>query len=123
VIFRDWEREQQMTESLREKYGAFFDKGQKMRFDAGCSHLPLRPERVPKELWPLLPYAAFWGISDDGYREELCEEAPPEIWKDFRETVSKYKNTLLEWETDTHPPTTEFVAFTAMLMAYDWPRA
>jgi hypothetical protein len=114
-----------MTESLREKHGAFFDEGQKMRLDAGCSLLPLRPEKVPKELWPLLPYAEFWGISDDGYREELCEVAPSEIWKDFREAVSKYKTALLDWspEADAHPPTIEFVAFTAMLMAYDWPRA
>lgn len=112
---------------LRTKYGPFFAVGQRLRRDAGgLPSIPLRPEKVPPAFRALIPYAEFWGIADDGYREELAETAPPEVWADFRRTVSEYEPALTEWlggpEADQVPPTDEYVAFSAMSMAHIWPR-
>ena len=116
-----------VTESLSEEYGAFFSLGQKLRRDAGESEVGrLRRDRIPEKLWPLIPYAEFWGIPDDGFREELVEQAPPEILRGLREAVSKHIASLLEWlaghEAAKATPSNEYVAFSAMLMAYDYPR-
>jgi hypothetical protein len=81
---------------------------------------------VPQDLRLLIPYAEFWGIPDDGYRIELVLQAPPEIFREFREVVSKHEAILLKWlagpEADADMPTDEYVAFSAMLLAYDYPR-
>lgn len=115
-----------MRDNLLHKYGAFFARAQQLRIDAGEtieSHLT--PDNVPKSLHPLLPYAEFWGISDDSYRIELVGQAPADIWRDFREAVSKYKMALLDWLSGPEagsPPSQEYLAFSYMLQAYDWPR-
>jgi hypothetical protein len=115
-----------MTEPLRESYGAFYDRGQKLRRDAGADFGRLRPEKIPPQLWPLIPYAEFWGIPDDGFREKLVEEAPPPFLKQFREAVSGHESALLDWlagpDADRIPSSDEYVAFSAMLMASDDPR-
>lgn len=115
-----------MTESLSQKYGAFFEQGQKLRVDAGEPAIAqFRRSKVPQALWPLLPYAEFWGIADDTYRIELISQAPTEIWRTFRETVSKHKPDLLNWlaapEADALP-TPEYLGFSFLLQAFDWPR-
>lgn len=115
-----------MTEGLSRKYGDFFEQGMQLRADAGEPAVAqLRQDKVPKELWPLLPYAEFWGISDDSYRITLISRAPTGIWSDFREAVSKQLPALLEWlagpESEAaHSP--EYVAFSFMLQAFDSPR-
>ncbi len=116
-----------MTESLSKEYGAFFARGQKLRADAGASEIGrLRRDNIPENLWPLIPYAEFWGVADDGFREELVEQAPPGILQGFRDVVSKHETKLLEWlagpEAAKATPNNEYVAFSAMLMAYDYPR-
>jgi hypothetical protein len=72
-----------------------------------------------------MPYAEFWGIADDSYRIELVKHAPREIWREFRDVVSRHETGLLDWlagpEADT-TPTPEYVAFSFMLRAFDWPR-
>ena len=115
-----------MSESLARKYGNFFVEGQRLRIDAGeLEELHLQADKVPKELVPLLSYAEFWGISDDSYRIDLIKQAPPEFWRDFQEAVSNHKVALLDWlagpEADNEP-TPEYLAFSFMLQAFDWPR-
>lgn len=47
-------------DSLIVDYGEFTSTSQAVEFDS---------EDVPKDLWPLMPYARFWGIADDLERE------------------------------------------------------
>ena len=115
-----------MNDRLSQKYGAFFAVGQRLRVEAGESgEQHLRVDRVPRELLPLVPYAEFWGISDDTYRIELVKQAPIDVWRDLKEAVSQHKTALLDWlsgpEAD-NPPTREYLAFSFMLQAFDWPR-
>jgi hypothetical protein len=116
-----------MTELLLKKYEEFFVRGRQLRVDLGEPPIAqLQGSRVPIELWPLIPYAEFWGISDDGYRIELIKLAPDEVWQGFRDAVSKHKAALLDWlagpDADS-TPTAEYLAFSFILQAYDWPRA
>lgn len=115
-----------MTDSLSQLYETFFEQGQKLRIDAGELAVgKLRRDKVPKGLWPLIPYAEFWGIADDSYRIELISQAPIDIWKAFRKVVADHKPMLLDWlagpEADA-PPTPEYLAFSFLLQAFDWPR-
>ena len=52
------------AEGMKHLYGAFFDQSPMVRLD---------PDKVPREFWPLLPYAEFWGIADDWTREDLVK--------------------------------------------------
>ena len=80
-----------MSDDLSTRYGAFYSEGLRLRSDAGeSSELRLTANRIPKELLPLLPYAAFWGIADDTYRIELVRVAPEHVWKEFRDLVSRH---------------------------------
>lgn len=116
-----------MSNELSEKYGDFFLEGQRLRVLAGESaEMHLQAQKIPEELLSLMPYAEFWGISDDGYRIDLIKQSPQEIWHDFQEAVSKKKTPLLQWlagpEADNEL-TPEYLAFSFMLQAFDWPRA
>lgn len=115
-----------MNDSLSQKYGPFFVEGVKLRIDAGESgESQLQALSVPKELAPLLPYAEFWGIADDTYRIELIKRSPPELWTDFQNAVSKKKTALLDWLSGPEAdklPSPEYLAFSFMLQAFDWPR-
>ena len=115
-----------MSDELSSRYGAFFTEGRRLRSDAGeSSDLCLRADKIPVELRPLLPFAEFWGISDDTFRIELVKVAPLDIWRDFRETVERYEKALLAWLSGPEangPPSPEYIAFSAMLQAFDWPR-
>lgn len=116
-----------MSEILSLKYGLFFIEGQRLRIDAGePSELHLEVLNVPRELETLLPYAEFWGVADDSCRIELINQAPPEVWRDFQIVVSRHKTALLDWlsgpEADHHP-TREYLAFSFMQQAFDWPRS
>jgi hypothetical protein len=54
-------------EQMRRRYGAFYTESPKVAID---------PNRVPKALHSLIPYAEFWGIADDWAREKhRCEGA------------------------------------------------
>jgi hypothetical protein len=115
-----------MSDDLPSLYGAFYTKGLRLRHEAGeSSDLRLMPDKIPMELLPLLPYASFWGISDDSYRIELVRTAPQHVWNEFQEAVKRLKSILLDWlsgpEAD-RPPTPEYLAFSFMLQAFDWPR-
>ncbi len=115
-----------MSDDLSSRYGAFYVEGTRLRSDAGeSSHLRLAANDAPRELLPLLPYAEFWGIADDTYRIELVRAAPQHIWSEFQEVVKGHKTALLDWLSGPaadRPPTPEYLAFSFMLQAFDWPR-
>lgn len=116
-----------MSDDLSTRYGAFYSEGLRLRSDAGeSSEFRLTANRIPKELLPLLPYAAFWGIADDTYRIELVRVAPEHVWKEFRDLVSRHEDALMAWlagpEAKERPPSSEYLAFSFMLQAFDWPR-
>ena len=115
-----------MTNDLSARYGAFYEQGLRLRRDAGeSSDLRLEADKIPRELLPILPYAEFWGIADDTYRIELVRVAPQQIWIEFRKAVEGHKMELLDWLSGPDadkPPTPEYLAFSFMLQAFDWPR-
>ena len=115
-----------MNDDLSSRYGAFYAEGLRLGSDAGESRdLQIAANKIPRELLPLLPYAAFWGIADDTYRIELVQIAPQHIWNEFREEVKRHKMALLDWLSGPDadkPPTPEYLAFSFMLQAFDWPR-
>ena len=73
--------------------------------------------RVPEGLRPLLPYAEFWGVSDDFIRESLVREASPLVRSNLSAVVQAHQDELDQWlagpEADSPTPTKEYVAFSA----------
>lgn len=100
---------------MQEKYGSFFQSGAKQRLDRS---------RVPEALWPLMPYAAFWGVADAWAREKLAQKAPPTVQDNLKAIVAAYEDDLDEWlagdEASSPEPSPEYVAFSAMRMASDF---
>jgi hypothetical protein len=103
------------SEELKRRYGAFYGKSPRVT---------LEQRNVPTKLWPLLPYAEFWGLADDWTREILINEAPSELLADLKRTVEDFDDDLDEWlagpEADTSPFSDEYIAFSAMRMAVDF---
>jgi hypothetical protein len=93
-------------------YGSFFDT-------RSLEHL--NPDNVPLALRPVMPYAAFWGITDDLEREHLVESAPQAARQDLARVVNAIDDQLDEWlagpESEKEFPTKEYAAFSAMRMA------
>lgn len=86
--------------------------------------LSLNRANIPKQFWPLIPYAEFWGVSDDDDRELLVNECPAVALRNLRNVVDAFDADLKEWlggpEADAPKSTPEYVAFSAMRMAaYD----
>lgn len=116
-----------MNDDLSSKYGSFYAEGLRLRSDAGESCLSrLNEDKIPVELLPLVSYAEFWGIADDTFRIELVQAAPAHIWHDFRDSVSRHEDALMAWlagpEAMHRPPSPEYLAFSFMIQAFDWPR-
>jgi hypothetical protein len=84
----------------------------------------LEASRIPQDLWPLIPYASFWGVSDDLERERLVAEASPEIIENLKFAMRQFAPQLDSWlagpEADQERPSAEYVAFSAMRMAADY---
>src|SRR5262249_4208815 len=103
------------AEEIKRRYGSFYDSSPKLRLDR---------RRVPEKLWPLLPYAEFWGISDDWAREKLVRQAPSDVRENLKATVAAFDAALTEWlagpEADNPAPSDEYVAFSATVMAADY---
>jgi hypothetical protein len=76
------------AEEIRRRYGRFYDQSPRLRLDR---------TKVPRQLWPLLPYAEFWGFADDWTRQDLVEQAPPEVQRNLKEVVSTFDDALDEW--------------------------
>ena len=85
--------------------------------------LSLDKHRVPARLRPLIPYAEFWGASDDTIREQLAERVPLEARKELKEIIRQYDDLLDEWlagpESSSANPSREYIAFSAMRMIAD----
>ena len=116
-----------MIESLSEEYGDFFQVGMELRAMAGKPSLPsLDANLLPATLVDLVPYAAFWGIGDDGCRIEMFEQAPQRIWSDLKTLLAPHEADLLGWLSSPkaleicHTP--EYIAFSGLLDALHWPR-
>jgi hypothetical protein len=105
----------QIVYNLNEIYGTFFECG---------TLLTLDQEQVPRPLWPLIPYAAFWGIVDDWERESLVRKAPLDVRENLKAIVAANDDLLDEWlagsESSSPNPSQEYVAFSAMRMAADF---
>ena len=100
---------------LKAEYGEFFDHSAKVRLDK---------KKVPDRLRPLLPYAEFWGIADDAFRESLVQKAPPAVRSNLIAVIGANEDELDQWlagpEADSPTPTKEYVAFSALRMAADF---
>lgn len=95
-------------------YGPFFARGAGLDLDTSL---------VPRELHPLLPYAAFWGEPDDADRAKLIDDAPGPIRANVAFVVRQYLAMLEDW-LDSMPDkmSIEFVAFCNLLMVFHDPR-
>jgi hypothetical protein len=110
---------------LKEMYGPFFSTGLRLWKESGHHPPSLRKSEVPESLWPLIPYAEFWGLSDDGIRAELIEEAPNQVWTESRNLILKHLDELETWiiaEADRKKLTQEYITFAFMYQVYNWPR-
>ena len=100
---------------MQQHYGDFYALSPKADFD---------PADVPDELVPLIPYAAFWGVSDDLDRENLVDAASPEIVANLKSIIRAYDDALDTWLAgplaDKPPFSAAYIAFSAMRMAADY---
>jgi len=103
------------TQEMEREYGSFFHRGSRMSLDR---------TGVPRNLWPLLPYAAFWGVSDDWAREDLVRDWPPAARQNLKAVIALFEDELDHWlagpEADNPVPSPEYLAFSAMRMAADF---
>ncbi len=103
------------AEQLKRWYGSFYKNSPKTRLERA---------NIPEQLWPLIPYAEFWGIADDWTREDLVEQAPSEVQRNLKAVIHSYNNDLEAWlagsEASNRNPSDEYVAFAAMVMAADF---
>jgi hypothetical protein len=102
-------------DEISNRYGAFYQQS---------ARLVLNRHKVPAALWPLIPYAVFWGVSDDVERESLVETAPREILDNLVGVVRAFDDQLDDWlagpEAASANPSDEYIAFSAMRMAADF---
>ena len=101
--------------AMKQSYGDFYSES---------PQVSLNKKKVPEELWPILPYAEFWGISDDSTREILIQKAPPEVQTNLKLVVAMFNEKMDNWlagsEAENPRPSREYLAFSAMRMAADF---
>src|SRR3954462_7325395 len=94
------------AEEMKRRYGALYRMSAKV---------PLDRRKVPRKFWPLLPYAEFWGILDDGEREKLVDQAPREVQENLADVVAMFDSSLDDWlagpEADEPEQSAEYLAF------------
>ena len=102
------------AEEMQVWYGEFYEQGSRQNLNAA---------NVPEGLRQLLPYAAFWGISDDWTREDLVAAAPEDVKRNLASLVNRFDDQFDDWlagpEADSPPFSREYIAFTALRMAAD----
>ncbi len=100
--------------AMREMYGEFYRKSSIVKLDAAS---------VPLSLQSLIPYASFWGISDDYARDQLVMSAPQHALLNLVSVVRQFDDDLDTWlagpEAEQNSFTDEYIAFSAMRMAGD----
>ncbi len=103
------------AERMKRVYGAFYNLSGNVVIDRA---------RVPVEVWPLVPYAEFWGISDHTTRDSLVQAAPDDVQGNLKAAVAAFDGPLDDWlagpESELPNLSMEFVAFTALTMAADY---
>jgi phage portal protein BeeE len=106
-------------EGMKKMYGAFYKKRDTMIEDP---MLRIDPENVPEEFRPLIPYAKFWGITDDVYREDLIRAAPAAVKRNLRDVVASFNlDPWLGGPAAKGPKfSDEYIAFSAMRMGADY---
>jgi len=101
--------------NLEQRYGKFYTVSNQVDFVSSD---------VPGTLLTLIPYAKFWGLSDDWEREQLVAKAPDEIKNELKLLIVKYDDFLDEWlageEAGSPLPSDAYVAFSAMRMCADF---
>jgi hypothetical protein len=84
----------------------------------------LDASNVPESLHPYIPYAQFWGISDDLDRELFVSTAPSHVRMDLVAIAKSIDDELDKWlagpEAYSPNPTREYVAFSCFRMAADY---
>ncbi len=102
-------------DQLKQMYGDFYESSPKVQFHNAD---------VPDELQALVPYAVFWGVSDDIDRESLVEAAPAEVVKNLKYIIQTHEDQLDTWLAgplaDKPPFSAAYIAFSAMRMASDY---
>lgn len=92
-------------------------------FVDSVARVQIDPDNVPPTLRGHIPYAEVWGVADDWDREQLVERAPKAAKDDLVATVAAIDCELDDWlagpASYQTPPSPEYVAFSAMLMAAD----
>jgi hypothetical protein len=103
------------NDQLKQMYGDFYESNPKVQFNNAD---------VPDELQALVPYAVFWGVSDDIDRESLVDAAPAEVVKNLKYVVRAHSKPLNSWLAgplaDKPPFSAAYIAFSAMRMAADY---
>lgn len=99
---------------LKRRYGNFFERRTE----------PLDEQKVPRPFQPLIPYAEIWGVKDDGYRDELVEDAPSAAKADLLALGDEYDNQFDPWlagpESYSRNPSAEYLAFSNMRLAFHY---
>ncbi|HPF37508.1 MAG TPA: hypothetical protein P5081_19650 [Phycisphaerae bacterium] len=87
----------------------------------GQESMDLEKRFIPRSLWSLIPYARFWGISDDCYRDVLNRDASEEAIAHLKVVYAEFEDALEDWlagpEAENENPTDEYIAFSAMGIA------
>lgn len=103
------------AKSLEDEYGDFYSESDKVDFDVND---------VPDNLRSLIPYARFWGMSDDWQREQLASKAPDSVRSSLQQLIAANDDALDDWlggeEASLSNPSDAYVAFSAMRMCADF---
>lgn len=81
----------------------------------------LRPSAVPASLHRFIPLAEKYGISDDGYREQVIDGLDPQERDELIRFLAESPDDLWDWlagpESYSRPSTAEYIAFSALALA------
>jgi hypothetical protein len=82
----------------------------------------LDPKEVPRNLHPLLPYAAWWGlVGEEAARNELVDGAPLDAVRNLCDVERARDRDLSEWLSATSGrQSIERLSFIALIMAADY---
>ncbi|CAB3738062.1 hypothetical protein LMG1873_05451 [Achromobacter piechaudii] len=78
---------------------------------------------VPQGLRVLVPYAVFWGVTDDWIREDVFSKTPQSVKENLKWVISEFDDELDSWlagpEAEELDPSDAYLAFSAMRMGVD----
>ena len=102
------------SDEMKRLYGSFYEQTAGVVFDESD---------VPAEVHLLIPYARFWGLSDDELRDHLVQIAPAGAAVNMKHAVMAFEDELERWlagsQAPSDAPTEAYVAFSALMMAAD----